>query len=91
VISGELNIDDYITHTIDSLDEVNKSIDALHSGSCLRAVIKISEAPKVEASTVKILSSQKYFGGVLKTVSHWSNANNCLMKFSIYLPEETIK
>jgi Zn-dependent alcohol dehydrogenase len=47
VISGELNIDDYITHTIDSLDEVNKSIEALHSGACLRAVVKISEAPKV--------------------------------------------
>ncbi len=47
VISGELNIEDYITHTIDSLDEVNKSIEALHSGSCLRAVVKISEAPKV--------------------------------------------
>ena len=45
VILGELKIDDFITHTFNSLDEVNKSIDALHSGDCLRAVIKISEPP----------------------------------------------
>lgn len=42
VIVGELNIDDFITHTFDSLDDVNKSIDALHDGNCLRAVVKIS-------------------------------------------------
>lgn len=42
VIMGELNIDDFITHYFDSLDEVNKCIDVLHSGQCLRAVVKIS-------------------------------------------------
>ena len=41
VILGELNIDDFITHNFDSLNDVNKSIDALHSGDCLRAVVKI--------------------------------------------------
>lgn len=43
VILGELNIDDYITHTFDGLQEVNKSIEALYSGDCLRAVIKIGQ------------------------------------------------
>jgi Zn-dependent alcohol dehydrogenase len=43
VILGELNIDDFITHTIDGLENVNQSVDALHSGDCLRAVVKISE------------------------------------------------
>jgi Zn-dependent alcohol dehydrogenase len=48
VILGELNIDDFITHNFDSLDDVNKSIDALHSGDCLRAVVKISQVPQIE-------------------------------------------
>jgi Zn-dependent alcohol dehydrogenase len=30
VILGELKIDDFITHTFDSLEDVNKSIDILH-------------------------------------------------------------
>jgi Zn-dependent alcohol dehydrogenase len=42
VIIGELNVDDFITHTFESLDDVNQSIDILHSGKCLRAVVKIS-------------------------------------------------
>lgn len=50
VIVGELKIDDFITHTIDSLGEVNKSIDALHTGDCLRAIIKISEYHQPETS-----------------------------------------
>ena len=42
VLLNELPIDDFITHTFDALEDVNKSIDALHSGSCLRAVVKIN-------------------------------------------------
>lgn len=42
VILGELIIDDFITHNFDSLNDVNASIDALHSGDCLRAVVKIN-------------------------------------------------
>ncbi len=91
VVVGELNIDSFITHTFDTLADVNKSIDVLHSGDCLRAVVKITPHAKEEASSVKILSSIKYHGGVLKTVSHWSSANNCEMKFMIYLPNEAIK
>lgn len=32
VLLGEMPIDDFITHTFESLEDVNKSIDALHSG-----------------------------------------------------------
>jgi Zn-dependent alcohol dehydrogenase len=46
VLTGEMPIDDFITHTFESLEDVNKSIDALHDGSCLRAVVKISQPPK---------------------------------------------
>lgn len=90
VVTGEYNIDDFVTHTFESLDDVNKSIETLHSGNCLRAIVKIAKFDH-QPSTVKVLSSQKYCGGVLKTVSHWSNVNNCEMKFMIFLPNETIK
>lgn len=70
---------------------MNKSVDALHSGDCLRAIIKISQPPQQEASNVQIVSSVKYFNGTLKTVKHWSKVNNCEMNFQIYLPDETIK
>lgn len=51
VILGELNLDDFITHTFDSLEDVNKSIDILHSGDCLRAVIKINPPPALKTNT----------------------------------------
>ena len=79
VILGELEIDDFITHKFDSLDEVNKSIDALHSGDCLRAVVRIGSHAQPEAFPIKVVSSVKYFGGSLKTVKHWSKVNNCEM------------
>jgi len=70
---------------------VNKSIDALHSGDCLRAVIKIGSHPQPQAHSIKVISNVKYFGGSLKTVKHWSAVNNCEMQFMIYLPDEPIK
>ena len=39
VITGELNIDAFVTHTFKGLDKVNESVDVLHSGDCLRAVV----------------------------------------------------
>ena len=91
VILGEMPIDDFITHNYDSLSDVNQSIDALHSGKCLRAVVKVSTPPKVEAPAIKILSAQKHFGGVLYSVQHWSPSCNCNMKFNIFIPESTIR
>lgn len=91
VILGELAIDEFITHNFDGLSEVNKSIDVLHSGECLRAIVKISQAPEVQKTPIKIVSNVKYCGGSLKTVKHWSKVNNCEMTFNIYLPDEAIK
>jgi len=39
----ELKIDEYITHEYNGIDDVNKTIEALHGGECLRAVLHISE------------------------------------------------
>merc|ERR1711994_912773 len=44
VMRGEMDLDPYITHTFKGLDKVNDSIDALHSGTCLRAVVEIGES-----------------------------------------------
>ncbi|KAJ3168715.1 NAD/NADP dependent alcohol dehydrogenase [Geranomyces variabilis] len=35
---GELDIDSYVTHTF-GLDDINKAFDAMHEGSCIRAII----------------------------------------------------
>ena len=93
VLLKELDISQFITHTLDSLHKVNESIDILHSGQCLRAVVKIHEIPAAlqqKKLTVKVESSTKLFGGSLKLVSHWSEACQCTMKFNIYLPEDDI-
>merc|ERR1711862_970441 len=38
-LAGELPIDHFITHVINGVAKTNEAIDALHSGSCLRAVV----------------------------------------------------
>lgn len=43
VVTGEIPIDDYITHNFKGIETVNESIDALHSGECLRAVVHMSD------------------------------------------------
>jgi len=37
---GELNVDHYITHRFDGVAAQQQAIDALHSGDCLRAVVR---------------------------------------------------
>jgi S-(hydroxymethyl)glutathione dehydrogenase/alcohol dehydrogenase len=39
-LDGELPIDHYITHRFDGVNTTNQAIDALHSGCCLRAVVR---------------------------------------------------
>lgn len=39
-LDGELPIDHFITHRFDGVDQTNDAIDALHSGCCLRAVVR---------------------------------------------------
>jgi S-(hydroxymethyl)glutathione dehydrogenase/alcohol dehydrogenase len=40
---NEWNIDKFVTHEYTGIDDVNKTIEALHGGECLRAVLHISE------------------------------------------------
>ena len=82
-----MTLDPYITHTFEGLEGVNASIDALHSGSCLRAVIHIgkNELPALRLPTLK--SNVRLEGGWLKQLSHWSESCQCEMTFSIFLPE----
>lgn len=39
-MAGKLPIDHFITHQFEGVEKTNDAIDALHSGSCLRAVVK---------------------------------------------------
>ncbi len=39
-LGGQLKIDDYITHEYEGVEKTNDAIDVLHSGNCLRAVVK---------------------------------------------------
>jgi hypothetical protein len=64
---NELPIDDFVTHTIVGLPNVNDAIDALHGGECLRAVVKINEIePASKAPEFKQTSSVKVHGGFVK-------------------------
>lgn len=88
VVTGELNIDPYITNVISGLKNVNDSIDALHSGDCIRAVVKISDVDNKNIYKVKVKESIRHHGGYVRRVTHWSNVNNCNMNFSIYIPDQ---
>ncbi len=41
VMRDELNIDKFITHEYQGIENVMKLIDDLHSGDCLRAVVQM--------------------------------------------------
>jgi len=40
---GDLDIDKYITHNINGLENVNQSITDLKGGKCLRAIVHINQ------------------------------------------------
>ena len=42
----ELEIKDFVTNEFAGIENVNKTIEALHGGECLRAVLNINETPK---------------------------------------------
>ena len=65
---GEMALEPYITHTFEGLEGVNASIDALHSGSCLRAVVHIgkNELPALRLPTLK--ANVRVEGGWMKQV-----------------------
>ena len=38
-LTGELDLEPYVTHTFDGVAATNDAFDALHGGDCLRAVV----------------------------------------------------
>ncbi|CAM6002299.1 unnamed protein product [Sphagnum balticum] len=48
------------------------------------------DPPERHRYPIKVLSSRRHCGGVVKTVEHWSDANKCNMTFNIYLPEAEV-
>ncbi|XP_023326261.1 alcohol dehydrogenase class-3 [Eurytemora carolleeae] len=88
VMRGEMALEPYITHTYQGLEHVNESIDALHSGSCLRAVIHIGESGIQPQALPKLKGNVRFEGGWLKQMSHWSESCQCEMTFSVFLPDQ---
>jgi len=87
VMRGEMALEPFITHTIKGLENVNDSVAALHSGKCLRAVVQISESKIAQSRLPKLKGNIRVEGGWMKQLSHWSEACNCDMTFSIFLPD----
>jgi len=87
VMRGEMDLDPFITHTFDGLENVTASIDALHSGECLRAVVRIADSGLVPSKLPKLKGNVRVEGGWMKQMSHWSEACQCEMTFSVFLPD----
>ncbi len=87
---GEMNLEPYVTHTFEGLAGVNGAIEALHSGDCLRAVVHITGKDKVpqKAQLPKLKGNVKVEGGEMKQFSHWSDACQCEMTFSVFVPQQ---
>lgn len=91
ILLGELPIEKFITHNFEGLPKVGELVHALEGGSCLRGILHINEYLKPGGTTVKVVGSNKVFGGHLKTVKHWSECNKCEMTFNIFLPNDSIR
>merc|ERR1711910_209877 len=87
VMRGEMALEPFITHKINGLENVNEAIDALHGGTCLRAVIQIAKNDMPKAQLPILKSNVKVEGGWMKQLQHWSETCNCDMTFSIFVPE----
>ena len=87
VMRGEMDLKPFITHRINGLENVNEAIDALHGGTCLRAVIQIAKNDMPKAQLPILKSNVKVEGGWMKQLQHWSETCNCDMTFSIFVPE----
>lgn len=83
-------IDWSITHNFDGLEKISDLIEALHSGACLRGVMKIHEYKVPEQEQIQVLKTVKHHGGYLKTVKHWSESCHCFMTFNMWLPEDEV-
>ena len=58
VMLNELPISNYVTTTYDGLEKVNELVDLMHTGKCLRGVVKITEEPESsEVDEIKVTST----------------------------------
>merc|ERR1711997_165601 len=87
VMVGEMSLDPFITHTFEGLQGVNGAIEALHGGSCLRAVVQIAKNELKMVAGPVLKGNIKLESGYMKQFTHWSDACQCEMTFSIFLPE----
>jgi len=87
VMRGEMSLDPFITHTFDGITGVNGAIEALHGGNCLRAVVHIAKSDINKEVLPTLKGNVKVEGGYMKQFAHWSEACQCEMTFSIFLPE----
>ena len=87
VMRGEMPLEPYITHKLDGLEKVNEAIEALHSGSCLRAVVHIADSGLPTSKLPKLKGNVRVENGWMKQLSHWSEACQCEMTFSVFLPD----
>jgi len=88
VMRGEMPLEPFITHTFKGLEKVNASIDALHSGQCLRAVVHIGDSDLPQAKLPTLKGNVRVEGGRMKQLSHWSEACQSNMNFSVFLPDQ---
>ena len=88
VMRGEMTLEPYITHTFKGLKGVNGAIEALHSGSCLRAVVHLADSALDVAKLPVLKGNVKVEGGYMKQITHWSEACQCDMTFSVFVPEQ---
>ncbi len=91
VMRGELSLDAYVTHSISDLGGVNDAIEALHSGNCLRAVVRIAENPIKPDNKPTLKGNVKLEGGRLQQVTHFSESTQCNMTFSVFLPTRRMR
>ena len=87
VMRGEMDLEDYITHKYDGLENVNAAIEALHSGSCLRAVVHIGDSGLAPVKPPTLKQNVRLENGWMKQLSHWSEECQCEMTFSVFLPD----
>lgn len=90
VLREEMTVDPFITHNFKGLQSVNECIETLHSGKCLRGVVHISEdSPAHPNWKFHLVSKFRCFDGEMMRFKHWSEACQCEMHFSIYLPDKS--
>ena len=92
VLLGEMPIHKYCTHSFEGLGKVNDLVHQLHSGDCLRGVLRIQgDYQMPTAPAITVVSTVKFCGGYLKKIKHRSACNDCDMHFYIFLPEDAPK